>query len=70
MPELERCVHQGVDTGRHVLFKEQWENCKTCTYDPENNKKCPNYSPTCCCIPYNNFYLFVLNPQKLENVRA
>ena len=40
----ERCIHQNeLDTGPHVLFKEQWERCKNCAYDPENNKKCNNY---------------------------
>ena len=44
MSVLERCVHQGLDTGAHVLFKEKWERCKNCAYDPENNKKCTDYS--------------------------
>jgi hypothetical protein len=46
MSVLERCVHQEHDEGAHVLFKEQWERCKSCAYDPENNKRCCNYSPT------------------------
>jgi hypothetical protein len=40
----ERCVHQGIDTGAHVLFKEKWERCKNCAYDPENNKRCTDYT--------------------------
>jgi hypothetical protein len=47
MPTLvERCVHQGINTGHHALFKEKWERCKNCAYDPENNKRCPEYSTT------------------------
>jgi hypothetical protein len=53
MLELERCIHQGVDVGHHALFKEQWERCKNCAYDPENNKKCPGYSPVVYSIPEN-----------------
>lgn len=73
----ERCVHQGVDNGIHILFKEQWERCKNCAYDPENNKKCENYSPTSYFIPENNFYLIVsqsknqsLQSQSRDNIRA
>jgi hypothetical protein len=40
----ERCMYQNeMDTGPHVLFKEQWEKCRNCVYDPENNKRCNNY---------------------------
>jgi hypothetical protein len=47
MSDLERCIHQLHDEGIHsVLFKEQWEKCMNCTYDPVNNKRCPGYSPT------------------------
>jgi len=42
----ERCVHQGLDTGAHALFKEKWERCKNCAYDLENNRKCSDYFPT------------------------
>jgi hypothetical protein len=66
MPTLvERCVHQDVpDTGRHVLFKEQWDKCKNCTYDPVNNKKCPGYSP-------KSYYAYENNPnQNREDIRA
>ncbi|HPD82028.1 MAG TPA: hypothetical protein PK357_02915 [Candidatus Pacearchaeota archaeon] len=45
MSDIERCVHQVSDGGNHLLFKEQWERCKNCAYDPENNKKCSGYSP-------------------------
>jgi len=51
MSLVERCVHQGLDIGAHVLFKEQWERCKNCTYDPENNKMCAGYSPTAYNLP-------------------
>jgi len=54
MSALERCVHQIFDEGVHVLFKEQWEACKKCAYDSENNKKCPNYSPTAYYASDNN----------------
>jgi hypothetical protein len=45
MSTIERCVHQISDEGPHALFKEQWERCKGCKYDPENNKRCCGYSP-------------------------
>lgn len=32
---LERCIHQS--------FNPVWESCKSCAYDPENNKKCSAY---------------------------
>jgi len=38
MPALERCVHQ--------ILNPVWKSCENCAYDPENNKKCPAYSPT------------------------
>lgn len=53
MSDIERCVHQISDGGNHLLFKEQWERCKNCAYDPENNKKCPGYSPRVYSIPEN-----------------
>jgi hypothetical protein len=47
----ERCVHQGVDTGRHVLFNEQWERCKKCTYNLEENRKCFDYAKSYRDVP-------------------
>lgn len=47
----ERCAHQGVDSGPHVLFKEKWERCKNCAYDPENNKKCSDYAKADYYVP-------------------
>jgi len=52
MSALERCVHQIMPTGAHISFlKGEWERCKECKYDPENNKRCPNYSPTSYYVP-------------------
>lgn len=51
MSDIERCVHQISDGGNHLLFKEQWERCKNCAYDPENNKRCPGYSPIVYSVP-------------------
>jgi hypothetical protein len=70
MLELERCIHQGRDVGHHALFKEQWERCKNCTYDLENNKRCPGYSPTSY---YNSLFgnFNLKDIQKIsEDVRA
>jgi hypothetical protein len=44
MSLVERCVHQIVPPCPSVLFRKEWERCKTCAYDLENNKKCVNYS--------------------------
>jgi len=70
----ERCMHQGViDNGRHALFNEKWERCKNCAYDPENNKKCPDYSKTCSYFPYSipNLVSSVSSlPQNREDIRA
>ncbi len=63
---LERCVHQGLDTGAHVLFKEQWERCKNCTYDPENNKKCVGYSPTAYSVSDKKPEPVISEPLKLD----
>ena len=46
MSALERCVHQ--------ILNPVWERCKDCAYDSENNKKCPNYSPTAYYASDNN----------------
>ena len=70
MPTIERCVHQTCDEGVHVLFKEQWERCKECSYDPENNKKCPGYSPISYCCSENNLNLISSNSQNSNEVRA
>jgi len=43
-----------MDNGHHALFREKWERCKTCIYDPENNKKCPDYSPGTYCFDGGN----------------
>ena len=47
----ERCIHQ--------FLNPVWDRCKTCAYDPENNKKCNGYSPTAYDIPINNKKLAV-----------
>lgn len=47
MSLIKRCYHQIVPPGSvNSFFKEQWERCERCEYDPENNEKCPAYSPT------------------------
>jgi hypothetical protein len=53
MSGIERCLHQISDEGNHILFREQWERCKNCAYDPANNKKCPGYSPIVYSLPEN-----------------
>jgi hypothetical protein len=70
MSALERCVHQGIDDGPHILFKEKWERCKNCAYDPENNKNCPDYSPTAYYVSDNNSNLISSKLQILENIRV
>lgn len=64
MPTIERCVNQGINAGRHLLFHEQWERCKNCKYDPENNKKCPGYSPTSYNIKEKETVIF--NQEEIE----
>ena len=68
---VERCSHQILSPEVHALFKEQWKRCSNCAYDPENNKRCPNYSPT------GGYYVCDKNsdiasstPQDLDGIRA
>jgi hypothetical protein len=43
----EKCGHQGiVDNGHHALFNEKWERCKNCSYNLEENRRCPDYAKT------------------------
>lgn len=73
MSLVERCIHQGIDTGRHALFKEKWERCKNCEYDLENNKKCPDYVPTSYCVYGKEINLVSsvsLPSENMDNVRA
>jgi hypothetical protein len=52
MSLVERCFHQLADEGLHsVLFKEQWDACKKCEYNPEINKKCDGYYQVTYEIP-------------------
>lgn len=67
---VERCVHQIFDEGVHVLFKEQWEACKKCAYDPENNKKCPGYSPTAHYVSNNSPSLVSSTSPNLNGARV
>jgi hypothetical protein len=66
----EVCMHQGVDNGPHALFKEKWDRCKNCTYDPENNKKCPDYSKTFGYSQYNIPKSVSSPPENREDIRA
>lgn len=72
MSELERCVHQISDEGVHALFKEQWERCKNCAYDPQNNKRCSNYCPTYSPVSYGTYKNYVDSSKtpNRENIRA
>ena len=47
MPELEeRCFGQFIRAGKPIYVEGQiLDNCCKCSYDPENNKKCPYYRP-------------------------
>jgi hypothetical protein len=56
MSTLERCSYQLTGSGSHLLFKDEWARCKVCKYDPENNKRCHNYSPTV----YNDFPITII----------
>lgn len=42
---VERCFHQ-LNRSEPIYIDGCPVNpCSNCKYDPENNKKCPNYSP-------------------------
>lgn len=54
----ERCVHQ--------FLSPVWETCKTCAYDPENNKICPGYSPTVYSVSDKKPEPVISEPLKLD----
>jgi D-arabinose 1-dehydrogenase-like Zn-dependent alcohol dehydrogenase len=71
MSTIERCVHQISDEGKHVLFQEQWEKCKKCTYDQENNKKCCGYSPiTYYGAEFENPNLIASTSQNIRGIKV
>jgi hypothetical protein len=71
MPTLvERCIHQIQPLEVHVLFKENWKWCEGCAYDPENNKRCHNYSPTTYQLDGKSLNLTSSPPLNLNEVRA
>jgi len=54
----EKCGHQGIiDNGHHALFNEKWERCKNCTYNLEENRRCPDYAKTSGYVSDNNLNL-------------
>jgi hypothetical protein len=70
MSLVEKCDHQGIiDNGRHALFNEKWERCKNCSYNLEENRRCPDYAKTSGYVSDNNLNLiFSMSSQSNSNL--